>query len=610
MITNSTKSICGVALGLILTLLGSTTTFASGGLGLNIQSHLDLSVTSGMEAVAKTSLDVVSPNQGYRVTLTLANESLTNTVAQELKLPGRGDLLQPLANDTWGYTTDLSKGFTSRRQQEIIVSKSPTSHRQYDLWYGVKVNRTVPGNYTGAVEYTITPVLDSQPQPQPGPRPEPRPHPQPQPVVPVAKVTSVEAKALRAHKRSTIVVKGANLPLNKQARLLGKANFDLVIKAQSADKLVLELPETVKPGNYQLTLDQVSLSSAQSNITVWPSGDCVSGNKFNTCKVVLPSTMVAVRSLGDNSYKIVDPKSSEFGEWYDYGSKMWAEAVTLDDGIVPKVGAVLSKMQIRHHWVYVPRFDYEVRRRDAIDRPAPEVPFRLVFSNSQQQPKRPAPTCSTVNAMKVYYTDCNISRKHSDKISTWATHPSFIQDNSPQDGIWISDAITPFESGIVKTNAESINGYVRQYHQPVHWANSLEWGGLVYLSDSSYGAGNLETHCSSSSSTPSCKGLNDMGETIITSTMVTKYGLASMSAEADEQYSNGRWLWHCRFETCGGYALHELSPAMYGRGDFKLEVIGDETYWASRVLFHSIRSWYRQRDGVSIAFRLAWPVRQ
>jgi hypothetical protein len=120
------------------------------------------------------------------------------------------------------------------------------------------------------------------------------------------------------------------------------------------------------------------------------------------------------------------------------------------------------------YWVYVPRYAYEVQRRDAVDIFVPQTNFEIMFEKASTPKKSPVATCSilgTGNAIfgengqtnkdySGYATpsdpsdDCNLNKTYGAETgTTWATHPAFSmdknQDNDTEDaneelnGIWI-----------------------------------------------------------------------------------------------------------------------------------------------------------------------------
>ena len=152
------------------------------------------------------------------------------------------------------------------------------------------------------------------------------------------------------------------------------------------------------------------------------------------------------------------------GSWYDYGNKQWANAITLRDGyeggcyffrkdLLPERvvlwtsgDACYDNSTIQHYtplelakmirdesstfyslldnanaslfnvdvsdgtsatevilgyWVYIPRYAYEVQRRDAIDRVVDPQNFDIVFQTADEK-NTPAPSSSCNSADKIW----------------------------------------------------------------------------------------------------------------------------------------------------------------------------------------------------------------
>ncbi|MDR1300231.1 MAG: IPT/TIG domain-containing protein [Candidatus Nomurabacteria bacterium] len=118
------------------------------------------------------------------------------------------------------------------------------------------------------------------------------------------------------------------------------------------------------------------------------------------------------------------------------------------------------------HWVYVPRYAYNVQRRDAVDQPScyegttsgtgnartcsdsTQVRYDIAFETTEMPTNSPQPTCSTsTNFQK--YADCVSDVKPSGDgasdhdNSSWATHPAFTYDGKELNGLWMGK----FETG-------------------------------------------------------------------------------------------------------------------------------------------------------------------
>ena len=115
------------------------------------------------------------------------------------------------------------------------------------------------------------------------------------------------------------------------------------------------------------------------------------------------------------------------------------------------------------YWVYIPRYAYEVQRRDAIDRVVDPQNFDIVFQTADEK-NTPKASCNsadkvwadgtpTANAgsdnanilSKDYRTGCWPNNRtyspgtssNSNKDTTWATHPAFSWGDTELNGIWV-----------------------------------------------------------------------------------------------------------------------------------------------------------------------------
>ena len=234
--------------------------------------------------------------------------------------------------------------------------------------------------------------------------------------------------------------------------------------------------------------------------------------------------------------------------WFDYTGESttdgphWANAVTVKN---PEeyIGQhkVVKDSDILGFWVYIPRYAYKVMRRDAVDKPVSPQNFEIRFEKKTDPKKYPAKTCSTGTNHQNYLSCPGVSSEYGGTEGTaWATHPAFTMEYTSSingfdktvelDGIWFGK----FETTYVYNQPTVLPNYVHaaanagptiagfydlgksfgikdpyntygvanysvqpsatQNNQHVevltsHMITNSEWGAMVYLSNSKYGAG-------------------------------------------------------------------------------------------------------------------------
>ncbi len=281
-----------------------------------------------------------------------------------------------------------------------------------------------------------------------------------------------------------------------------------------------------------------------------PSDICRSGDKNSSCLVDLDRNMIPVKYTGTTTNaqwtSISNPEDEcANGNWYDYSKKRWANAVTVRKEALAKYQGedeVIDQADILGYWVYIPRYAYEVMRRDGTDKPVKAQNFDIKFENTKTPKKRPL-ACKTGNG-KDYRAECGVSRElplAGGEVSTWATHPAFTFGNKEFNGIWFAKFETTgsFSAPTVKPNLQHITGdaFYNNYRQiggfytsaksigvadennsggmtpegenegdapepnshhlnsyNSRFINNKDWGAAAYLSASEYGAGASGVH--------------------------------------------------------------------------------------------------------------------
>jgi hypothetical protein len=267
--------------------------------------------------------------------------------------------------------------------------------------------------------------------------------------------------------------------------------------------------------------------------------------------------MIPVRYTGNTTkpeWKVADPTknshpgSSADDDWFDYDNRQWANAVTITEAAAKSYAykdangnlitdQIVNESDVLGYWVYIPRYAYEVQRRDAIDAPiAAQTLFDIRFEKKTAGLKTPIATTSTTTTHNNYRTARSAYRTYPGHdttalgTTTWSTHPAFWWDEN-SDGIRASDGseelngiwVGKFETtgsvaaptikpnlksqisqvigvqydiagsmGVTKPSGGN-NTTVTQNNQRLstfntHQQKNSEWGAVTYLSNSIYGS--------------------------------------------------------------------------------------------------------------------------
>ena len=295
------------------------------------------------------------------------------------------------------------------------------------------------------------------------------------------------------------------------------------------------LPNSLAAGKYSTTVTYTATAKPAPAPIVEPT-ICKSGDLKNDCQVDLDPNMIPVKYTGSITNaqwtSLAKPEdSSDQGNWYNYNNKQWANAITVKDPSKYKgKSMVVEQADILGYWVYIPRYAYEVMRRDGTDKPVPAQNFLISFEKVTT-PKRHPAACPEQG--KDYREDCGLNRDYRkgqpSNQGTWATHPAFTFGTKELNGIWFAKfettgttaqpTVLPNEAHMPRDYAESYSigrmyitaktlgvadsnniGGNTDYSVPTqnnhhltklssHMVNNSDWGAATYLSASKYGAG-------------------------------------------------------------------------------------------------------------------------
>ncbi len=299
-------------------------------------------------------------------------------------------------------------------------------------------------------------------------------------------------------------------------------------------------PAKLASGKYSSTITYTATAKTPPHAQVVDPTICRSGDLKSDCQVDLDANMIPVKYTGDVNHaewtSLANREDTAHqGEWYNYNQKQWANAVTVKPEALSKYrgqNKVVDQADILGHWVYIPRYAYEVMRRDGTDKPVLAQNFLIQFEKTTT-PKRVPAACPEQG--KDYRTECYLDRDYikgqPSAQGTWATHPAFTFGTKELNGIWFAKFETTgsVQQPTVLPNEKHINHYIKGIKGQVtirafyeiakslgvndsantagmalagvtsnnnnlsryssHLVNNTDWGAATYLSASNYGAG-------------------------------------------------------------------------------------------------------------------------
>ena len=555
----------------------------------------------------------------------LVNSEDTNVDANTIPTT-TGTITNPsqLADKTYGYTlsnidssnggnsnlvnTNIWLGLQPKSSPDTIATVDETDNTltigqpnevAHNIYYGVNIQNPVElraGNYSREVVYTA--IGELMPEPE---------------VTDLVLNSSWTDNTPDTAYGSTSILTGKNLSSvtgiyidlnNNEVKDNGEevTNLTHATDSEINTKLTFTVPTYTEEGQKNVYLEwsggePVKIENGWSYIK---SNTCISGAVNTDCQVDIDPGMFEV-SYSSDSWGLVNPRYIDgfvpgwTGEWYDYSSGKWANAVTVRDDfekgcyeINDEVGNLdvslitdsaqcstdmytpkdaYSEIQsywltpgnlvnmtntsfsiyddfILGYWVYIPRYSYEVMRRDAIDLVQQPEDFKIKFETASTAKKVPVEGCNNqnnTNDPKSYRVGCGLDRTYTNTGTntetntvtgtTWATHPAFTwmdEDGNPVElnGIWVGKfettgstnepTVLPNEYHLYNGNigdyydiAQSIGiedpnnlygnvespsynngkGYHNLSTTTSHMLKNSEWGAVAYLSASKYGAG-------------------------------------------------------------------------------------------------------------------------
>ncbi len=437
-------------------------------------------------------------------------------------------------------------------EQDNLLSISPSSPSAatgdaFRFYYGVRVDNPselLAGDYQTEVVYTATVKL--------------RPAPTNLSVQP-------NTYELGSGESGQVTINGANLKSVYEVYLTN-SNGDKVgdctnLSVADDTQLTCTIPTDqtnpdLEPGDYTIHVvtqggeDSIGFTYTEKKaLSVYDSVDNVRVDyDENMIPVYYTGNSSTPRWTSLNSMQIEQNATT----WFDYsgsrsnGEVKWANAVTVKDPSKYKdKSLVVDEADILGYWVYIPRYAYQVMRRDVTDQVVTDDKatamggFNIKFETVDDVKKTPAACASS--SSYTYFFDCvstiypGNDEALKDK-TAWATHPAFTWQYTKDingfdqtvelNGIWvgkfettgtagsptvlpnkyhlyggnigdyydIAQSIGIEDSNNLYGNVESPNynngrGYHSLSYTTSHMLKNSEWGAVAYLASSKYGAG-------------------------------------------------------------------------------------------------------------------------
>ena len=299
-------------------------------------------------------------------------------------------------------------------------------------------------------------------------------------------------------------------------------------------------PAKLASGSYSTAITYTATAKPAPKPPVVEPTVCKSGDSKNDCQVDIDPNMIPVKYTGSTTNaqwtSLANPEDAAHqGEWYNYNNKQWANALTVKKEALAKYKGqtkVVDRDDILSFWVYIPRYAYEVMRRDGTDKPVKPQNFLISFEKvtpfTKKQKRSPA-ACPEQG--KDYRTECGLNRDYikgkPSAQGTWATHPAFTFGSKELNGIWFAKfettgtttqpTVLPNEAhisgnydgmnnqvgnfyslaktlGVADRNNFGGSGFTTKHNHNLtkfssHMVNNNDWGAATYLSASKYGAG-------------------------------------------------------------------------------------------------------------------------
>lgn len=217
-----------------------------------------------------------------------------------------------------------------------------------------------------------------------------------------------------------------------------------------------------------------------SEIIVKDAGECpkIADTSGASTPELLANMYPVVWDASQGSWVIASEANYENNEWYNYGEKRWANAITVTPSQrekyrTAKVGDVVDPVDVVGYYVWIPRFQY---RAFATGPTEIEISFNLGTTSDESLITHPA----------FRFGGREISGFWVGKFETTGTsdQPTVLPNVTPISGESLN---TYFESSrSFSTSTASRHGF-NERKSDTHLMKNSEWGAVAYLSHSKYG---------------------------------------------------------------------------------------------------------------------------
>ncbi len=178
-------------------------------------------------------------------------------------------------------------------------------------------------------------------------------------------------------------------------------------------------------------------------------------------------------------------------EWYNYESKLWANAVILKNDATSEiaVGSTITLSDIAAYYVWIPRYEYQIFDTDANSSDVSDV----AAINSQ-------------GGIQIKFTSSGTEMSKEPTMGEYYTHPAFSYDNgdgtiTQLNGFWVGKfELTPNSTILPNISSQrsqtisqfftTIDSFETKYNLTnidSHLMKNMEWGAMAYLSYSKFG---------------------------------------------------------------------------------------------------------------------------